>query len=444
MNFKKAHGDRYDYSKVKYVHSKTKVIITCKEHGDFEQTPNNHSRGVNCPKCGMMNGSTLRTYSVDEILQQFKSIHGELYDYSKFEYSGNHRKSVIGCRTHGWFKQSVASHKRGSGCPMCCNENKGKNNKLNEESILKSFRSAHGDLYDYSRVKYSGNLTKVTIGCPVHGWFDQIPKDHKKGIGCAKCGPARCGKSRKVTLDEFIRRSKKHHGDRFDYSLVDLKNHGMFDKVQIICPVHGIMLQKPHAHTNGFGCKKCDAKRTGDINRIDHEEFIRRCIAKHGNKYDYSKTTYIGSHKTVCITCRIHGDFHMTATLHSSGGHGCHKCWRSQGEHIIASWLDAQCISYTNEHKFDDCLTPKGRKMKFDFYISSLNVLIEFDGEQHYYASDMFGGNESFERVKKYDVIKNQYAKRKGIRLIRIPFFKRSKIDEVLTSELLSSNRCGR
>lgn len=310
--------------------------------------------------------------------------------------------------------------------------------QLSQEDVISSFRQKHGNQYDYSKVNYVKSALKVIIGCSIHGWFEQTPKCHKRGVGCAKCGPSRCAKSRKLSLNEFIERSKKHHGDRFDYSLVDLENNGIRDKVKIICPEHGITYQQAYHHMNGFGCKKCDAKRTGDINRIDHDEFIRRCTAKHGNKYDYSKTSYSGSNETVCITCKQHGDFHMTAKFHSSRGYGCHKCWRSQGEHVIASWLDARGISYTNEHKFDDCLTPKGRKMKFDFYISSFNVLIEFDGEQHYYASDMFGGDESFERVKKYDVIKNQYAKRKGIRLIRIPFFKKSEIDKVLTSELLS------
>ena len=38
-------GDKYDYSKVIYLKSKSKVEIICKEHGSFYQTPNNHLKG---------------------------------------------------------------------------------------------------------------------------------------------------------------------------------------------------------------------------------------------------------------------------------------------------------------------------------------------------------------------------------------------------------------
>lgn len=380
----------------------------------------------------MMSGATSRSYTLEEILQQLKNVHGELYDYSRFKYSGNHRKAIIGCRKHGWFEQCVANHKSGHGCPTCCNEKKGKSIKLNQEMVLESFRAAHGDLYDYSRVNYSGNTTKVTIGCPVHGWFEQVPKSHKKGIGCAKCGPSRCAKSRKVTLDEFIRKSKTHHGDRFDYSLVDLKHSNIKNKVKIICPIHGVTHQQAYHHMMGFGCKKCDANRVGNMSRIDHNEFIKRCISKHGNKYDYSKTLYKGAYKTVCITCKEHGDFYMKATFHSARGYGCQKCWRSSGEHAISFWLDSHGFTYINEKRFNDCRSPKGFMMKFDFYLEQQNLLIEFDGEQHYVATDMFGGKEALAIRKQYDEIKDQYAKRKGIRMIRIPFSKKKNVGDLL------------
>jgi hypothetical protein len=47
----KIHNDKYDYSKVNYINAKTKIIITCKYHGDFEQTPSNHLSNFNCQKC---------------------------------------------------------------------------------------------------------------------------------------------------------------------------------------------------------------------------------------------------------------------------------------------------------------------------------------------------------------------------------------------------------
>ena len=48
---KAVHGNRYDYSKVVYVNTQTKVCIICKEHGEFWQKPKNHLCGNGCVKC---------------------------------------------------------------------------------------------------------------------------------------------------------------------------------------------------------------------------------------------------------------------------------------------------------------------------------------------------------------------------------------------------------
>ena len=53
--FEIVHGDKYDYSLVEYVNSKSKIKIICKEHGIFEQIPNSHLNGNGCKKCGYKN-----------------------------------------------------------------------------------------------------------------------------------------------------------------------------------------------------------------------------------------------------------------------------------------------------------------------------------------------------------------------------------------------------
>ncbi len=296
-----------------------------------------------------------------------------------------------------------------------------KNGRHGQEEVIAAFRKAHGDLYDYSMVQYSGNTIKVTIGCPVHGWFQQIPKDHKRGIGCTKCGPSRCGESRKITLDEFIKRSRKHHGDKFDYSLVDLVNNGIKDKVQIICPIHGSTLQQAYHHMTGFGCKKCDAQRIGDQRKLTRDQFIEKAVLVHGDTYDYSKTVYTHSKKKVLIVCREHGEFRQEASAHM-WGKGCVQCSQSQGERAIALWLSNKAISYEVEKRFKDCVSPNHKTMKFDFYLPHHNALIEFDGHHHYREVEYFGGY-NLKQVQQYDRIKNQYAKKKGMPLLRIPFF---------------------
>ena len=116
------HGDRYDYSKVNYVDSRTKVIIICPDHGEFEQTPNNHLSGQNCPECAKNYLKEKMTYSKDEFIEKSKLINGNKYDYSKVDYINSQTKVIIICSNHGEFEQLPNAHLRGHGCPQCAQE----------------------------------------------------------------------------------------------------------------------------------------------------------------------------------------------------------------------------------------------------------------------------------------------------------------------------------
>ena len=93
-----AHGDKYDYSKSEYRKAHSPLTISCKEHGDFEQRPISHWRGVGCPKCG---GSG--KLSPDEFSDRAKEKHGGKYNYSEVTYVNLRTKVSILCNTHGSF-----------------------------------------------------------------------------------------------------------------------------------------------------------------------------------------------------------------------------------------------------------------------------------------------------------------------------------------------------
>jgi hypothetical protein len=115
---KEINGDKYDYSKVNYINMNTKVIIFCKNHGNFEQTPVNHINHKNqCPKC--ITDSTRLT--LEQFICKAKEIHGDKYDYSKVEYINSKIKIIIKCKKHGDFNQSPGGHLRGNGCGKCAN-----------------------------------------------------------------------------------------------------------------------------------------------------------------------------------------------------------------------------------------------------------------------------------------------------------------------------------
>lgn len=131
---KEIHGDKYDYSLVKYNGIDKKIRIICPIHGEFEQTPTKHINGQGCPKCAGKNKTT------EEFIQQCKNIHGDKYNYSLTNYINNTQKVKIICKKHGIFEQTPANHthiKLQQGCPYCY-DSKGESkikNILNKNNI---------------------------------------------------------------------------------------------------------------------------------------------------------------------------------------------------------------------------------------------------------------------------------------------------------------------
>ena len=126
---KQVHGDKYDYSHVVYVNSKTKVCIICPQHGEFLQSPKKHLSGQGCSKCGRARLSQLFSQGKDKFIERAKAIHGDFYDYSEVVYVNTHTHVKIICPLHGVFLQEPASHLRGCGCPICANVESGNRNR---------------------------------------------------------------------------------------------------------------------------------------------------------------------------------------------------------------------------------------------------------------------------------------------------------------------------
>lgn len=118
QKFQEIHGNKYDYSKVVYTNSRTKIEVICKNHGSFFQTPSHHLQGRGCPACQGNN-----TKTTEECVQEFTQLHGDTYDYSGVQYVNNVVKVEIICKEHGSFLQRPSDHLMGHGCPKCQNRN---------------------------------------------------------------------------------------------------------------------------------------------------------------------------------------------------------------------------------------------------------------------------------------------------------------------------------
>lgn len=113
------HKGFYDYSKVEYKASRSKVTIVCPIHGDFDQTPNSHIMGCGCPLCAVEANATSKRKTQESFIEESNKIHNNKYNYSLVEYKNNNTKVKIICNEHGVFEQAPKDHIRGVGCPIC-------------------------------------------------------------------------------------------------------------------------------------------------------------------------------------------------------------------------------------------------------------------------------------------------------------------------------------
>lgn len=179
---KAVHGDKYIYDKSVYTNSKTKIIITCPAHGDFEQTPSNHMYGFGCNNCAKDVVSSSRRMTFEDFISKAISVHGEKYSYKKDTYKNSSSKMIICCPKHGEFMQSPKKHLIGQGCHFCC----GGIRSNTVEFTIKA-TAIHGNKYDYSLVDYASANQDVVIICRNHGIFMQAPSNHLNGQGCPDC-----------------------------------------------------------------------------------------------------------------------------------------------------------------------------------------------------------------------------------------------------------------
>lgn len=232
------------------------------------------------------------------------------------------------------------------------------------------------------------------------------------------------------TTEIFIKNAKSVHGNKYDYSLVDYKNGRT--KVKIICKKHGIFEQTPEAHYyDGDGCSECSGNK-----KMTTDTFIKKSLLIHGNKYDYNSVLYVNNRTKVNIKCDEHGYFMQSPDHHLVGG-GCPYCKNSIGENFIALFLENNNFKYVRQKQFDGCLNPiTNRKLPFDFYLPDLNVCIEYDGLQHFKSVEMYGGQKYLEETQFKDEIRNDFCNSNGIKLLRIKYDKnvKNKVNKILNS----------
>lgn len=271
------HSNFYNYSKTEYINSKIKVIISCPEHGDFEQVPSTHIKGSGCPKCKGFG------FSRGEQIERLNKIHNSKYDYSKTNFKGTLNHINVVCPIHGEFSILLKSHINGAGCQKC-GLYKATVDKCKKGLHFKNKYKNIDILIDDNSVYTTTDI--VSINCKIHGLY-------KKRISLIHQGCPKCNKEKKVKEKEnrFIECSSLVHNNKYNYSEVSYTNNR--NRVDIICPTHGKFKQTPNNHKDQkAGCPVCGNGNTS-IAEKEIFDFLSNFVICELNKKDLLKNKEI-------------------------------------------------------------------------------------------------------------------------------------------------------
>lgn len=301
-------------------------------------------------------------------------------------------------------------------CKKCGRDRTTEKQSLKLDEFISRSTEMHGDCYDYSEVVMNGVDRNVIIICKTHGKFNQTPwKHYADGHGCHICAQISRTLNRRNTFEEFIEMVHKVHGEGlYDYSKAKGVYIHMNHPIPIICKVHGEFTQLPEVHSRGNGCPKCGTERTAEKQRLTTEDFIKRATLIHGDTYMYNNTLYMNAHTKLIITCRFHGDFIQDPFNHLAGC-GCPNCINKTAGRlrVYLEKLFEVILEFTTKW----CPSPRGL-FRYDYYIQSLDLIIELDGLQHF--KKVGNWTHSGQPIMKRDVYKMRCANANGIRVIRI------------------------
>lgn len=297
----------------------THVTIICKTHGKFQQTPHDHLKGNNCPDCAG------KRHTMEWAIQRAKEVHSDKFEYLPFEFKNNKSMMNIVCPTHGLFHRTVQKHvNERNGCPKCC-----KTTKKSHDDFVKEANIIHDNIYEYIS-SYVNSKTKIKIRCKKHNFiFEQEPSLHLQGHGCPICGREIVESSKRLTLEEFIRRSNIAHNNKYDYSHSEYINGRT--KTTITCPVHGPFEQTPEMHMAGQGCPKCSGRYNPTT-----DEFKSWFVEKFGDSFDLSEVDYLNNKTPIIVICPSGHRFERPPSYFTNSDYGCPICgYRSMGDSLM-------------------------------------------------------------------------------------------------------------
>lgn len=294
------------------------------------------------------------------------------------------------------------------------------------KSFVKVVCDYCGEIYECRYYSYKRNNDSVKKDC------------------CKKCKLIKSNEVKYINkIDKRYNKIKKIC-DENNYILLSNKEDlgDVKSTFKFICPKHGEQSCVIDTFIHGARCYLCGREKVGDKNRMSPEDVEKRINSIGGNIL-LNKNEYVNNStrnlKIKCGTCNKN-IYTTSLASYNDGVIMCPYCAESESknERIIKGILEYYNILFEAEKRFDDCRDIK--PLPFDFYISSINLIIEYDGEGHYlesfYKNRFDNPKEALEHTKFHDDIKTQYCKDNNINLLRIPYWEKYNIETIILDNL--------
>ena len=352
------------------------------------------------------------------------------------EYTGSDKRTLFVCkRGHRFYSYpSYILKALLSGCKECRKLDNGYRPLKTHEQYLSELNCINSSLVPIE--KYSGANKPIRHMCKIHRVVTStIPSNALKGIGCSLCGK---DKARQKFLKEKTDYIKQLSDANPNITLIgDYLGADTYTLFECSCGYSWIGRPQSYINPNACGCKKCTEKRLHDDRRMSLDEYKNRlCLLNNG--IEVIDPYYINSQTKLKHRCSKCGCIWESIPNNILRGHGCPKCNLSFGEKRISEYLDKENIAYDAQKKFYDLTGIGGRYLSYDFYIYDLNLLIEYQGEQHEHPIEYFGGVKKFKTQKEHDKRKREYARNNNFNLIEIWYKDFERIDEILSNVIKS------
>ena len=301
------------------------------------------------------------------------------------------------------------------------NAKKRNTKRLTTEEFIFRAKNVHGNKYDYSKVEYINNKTKVCIRCNKCGHeFWVKPNNHLNGQNCPYCVKNNFADlCRNTTIDDFRTKFYKKFGNKYEIP-DDAVYLNSKTKIKVICHEkdengieHGEFWIRPNSLLNGHGCKKCYDSRRNSTTIYNTSKWIEKAKQIWGDRYDYSKVEYINSHTKVCIVCNKCGREFWQMPYDHLHKKGCKYCKESKLEKSVRDFFKNRNIEVLEQHTFDWLKTDNGTHQYLDFYIKEHKVGIECQGEQHFIPVDFGNKGREFAEKQFKEILKRDENKLK-------------------------------